>query len=130
MNGINVDNADAYFSSRTMGKTWAEYSPEQRKAAIENAKRDLARALGRPMREDEPQYRYGDQTRDEYAVYEQALYTLLRDALPDGGGSDIPSLEPDEKKDRRQTLSTGKAKWSEEALAWLGASGRVETIIG
>jgi len=67
---------------------------------------------------------------DEYAVYEQAIYTLLRDANPSGTGADIPSLEPDEKQDRQYTLGTGRGKWSEEALAWLGASNRVETVMG
>lgn len=127
---MDVNGADAYFATRTMGKAWTEFSADQRKTAIEQAKRDLSRALGRAMREDEPQYRYGDQTRDEYAVYEQALYTLLRDENPNGGGSDIPALEPDEKQDRQYTLGTGKGKWSEEALAWLGASNRVETVMG
>ena len=127
---IDVNGADAYFATRTMGETWKEFSADQRKGAIEQAKRDFSRALGRPMREDEPQYRYGDQTRDEYAVYEQALFTLLRDANPNGTGTDIPSLEPDEKQDRRYTLGSGRGKWSEEALAWLGASNRVETVMG
>ena len=127
---INIDNADAYFATRTVVAAWGEYSAEQRKAAIEQAKRDLSRALGRPMREDEPQYRYGDETRDEYAVYEQAVFTLLRDAEPKGNGSDIPSLDPDEKADARTVMRTGGGKWSEEALAWLGASGRVQTVLG
>lgn len=128
---ITVDNADTYFASRTIRKQWLEYSPEQRKAAIEQAKRDLSRALGRPMKEDEPQFKYGDQTRDEYAVYEQAVYTLLRDALPNGNtGVETPSLEPDEKQNTGHTLRSGRGKWSEEALAWLGASGRVEVMLG
>jgi len=128
---INVDNADAYFSARTMGAAWMEFASDQRKAAIEQAKRDLSRALNRPMTEDEAQYVYGDQTRDEYAVYEQALYTLLRDAQPRGvTGSDIPSLSPDERQNTGYTLSSGKGKWSEEALAWLGAGGRVQIVLG
>ncbi len=127
---IGVDGADAYFATRTMGKHWREYSVEQRDGAIQQAKRDFSRALGRPMREDEPSYVFGQTTRDEYAVYEQALYTLLRDIQPDGTGTDIPSLEPDEKQNRGYTLKSGKGKWSEEALAWLGASGRVEIVMG
>ena len=126
---INIDNANAYFATRTVVQSWQEYSVEQRTAAIEQAKRDLSRALGRPMREDEPQYAFGDETRDEYAVYEQAIYTLLRDANPKGSESDIPSLNPDERADPRTTMKTGSGKWSEEALAWLGASGRVQTIL-
>ena len=127
---IDVNGADAYFATRTMGEHWKEFSADQRKCAIEQAKRDLSRALGRAMREDEPQFKYGDQTRDEYAVYEQAVYTLLRHVNPSGTGVDIPSLEPDEKQDRQYTLGTGRGKWSEEALAWLGVSNRVETVMG
>ena len=114
---INVDGADAYFSSRTSGDDWAAYSATQRKAAIEQAKRDFSRALGRPMR-------------DEYAVYEQALYTLLRDATQKGAVSRTPSLNPDEHKEPRTVHSTGYGKWSSEALAWLGASVRTEIVKG
>lgn len=127
---IDANGADAYFAGRTMGRAWREYSAEQRACAVEQAKRDLSRALGRAMREDEPQYRYGDQTRDAFAVYEQALYTLLRDARPGSTGADIPSLEPDGRQDHPYTLGTGRGKWSEEALAWLGVSSRVETVMG
>jgi len=127
---MDVTGADAYFATRTMGSHWHEFSADQRKCAIAQAMRDLSRALGRPMRTDERAYRYGDRVRDEFAVYEQALYTLLRDANPSATGTDIPSLEQDEKRDTRYTLGTGKGKWSEEALAWLGASNRVETVMG
>ena len=127
---INVDGADAYFSTRTSGDDWLSYSASQRKGAIEQAKRDFSRALGRPMREDEAQYRYGDRTRDEYAVYEQALYTLVRDAPQKGAISRTPSLNPDEAKEPRQVHSTGYGKWSSEALAWLGASVRTEIVKG
>ena len=127
---IDVNGADTYFSSRTSGDDWAAYSVAQRKAAIEQAKRDFSRALGRPMREDEAQYRYGDRTRDEYAVYEQVLYTLLRDATQKGAVSRTPSLNPDEHKEPRHVHSTGYGKWSSEALAWLGAAVRTEIVKG
>lgn len=128
---IDVNGADTYFSSRTSGDDWAAYSAEQRKAAIEQAKRDFSRALGRAMDEDEAQYRYGDRTRDEYAVYEQALYTLLRDAVQKGASlSPVPSLNPDEAEEPRKVHSTGFGKWSAEALAWLGASVRTEIVKG
>ena len=127
---IDVNGADAYFSTRTMGAAWLEFSATQRKCAIEQAKRDISRALRRPMNEGEPQYRPGDAVRDEYAVYEQALFTLLRDVNPNGCGSDIPSIEPDEKRQHSYTLQSGRGKWSEEALAWLGVSSHVATVMG
>lgn len=116
---ICIQNANAYFKGRTIGARWAEYSAEQKTAALDQARRDLSRALGRPMRDDEPPYREGDTKRDEFAVYEQAVYSLLRDTLPSGGGSSVPSLEPDEAKPASNTLAVGGGKWSIEALSWL-----------
>lgn len=116
---ISVGNANAYFEGRTVGKFWDEYSGEQKEAAITQARRDLARAIGRPMNDDEPPYVEGDRRRDEYAVYEQALYTLLRDTNPEGGGSAVPSLNGDEVRQKNATLAVGGGKWSIEALSWL-----------
>lgn len=127
---IRIDNADAYFKSHPMGAAWSEYSADRRKAAIEYAKRELSRALGRPLREDEPPYRYGDRTRDEYAVYEQALYVLLRDCQSDAAGVVMPSAEPDEAQPTAHTMATGKDHFAAEALRWLGGSVRVETVLG
>lgn len=127
---IDLDGADRHFATRTLGRRWREFSADQRKAAVEQAKRDFSRALGRPMREDEPPFRYGDQVRDEFAVYEQALFSLLRDESPDLEGVSVPSLEPDERQGAARSQGAGVGKWSAEALAWLGASGRVQTVMG
>lgn len=116
---ISVGNANSYFQAHAYGDAWNEYTGEQKDLAITQARRDLSRALGRPMRDDEPPYAEGDRKRDEYAVYEQALYTLLSGVQPKGGGSSVPSLEPDEKKPTGKSLSTGGGKWSIEALRWL-----------
>ena len=116
---ICLQNANAYLKSRTLWDAWDEYSGDQKEMAITQARRDLSRALGRPMSDDEPPYQEGDTKRDEYAVYEQAVYTLLRNALPKGGGSSVPSLEPDERKPKVHTLSLGGGKWSMDALSWL-----------
>lgn len=116
---ICLQNANAYFSGRTIAKQWNEYSGAQKEAAIAQARRDLARALGRAMREDEPPYEEGQRKRDEFAVYEQAAYTLLRDCSPEGGGSAVPSLDGDEVRTQNKQMSTGGGKWSIEALSWL-----------
>ena len=126
---ITLERACEYFKTRTTGAAWAEYSADQKETAIAQARRDLARALGRPIRDDEPEYREGDQTRDEYAVYEQALYTLLRDAAPKLGNGVIPSLEPDEAQGRAGTLRTGQGRWSAEALSWLARRVMTECVI-
>lgn len=116
---ITLQNANAYFKSRTTGDLWEEYSGEQKQAAIQEARRDLSRALRRPIRDDEPPYREGDSRRDEYAVYEQALYALLVSSMPKGSGDSVPSLGADEVKSKLTSLSVGGGKWSIEALAWL-----------
>lgn len=127
---ICIDGANAYFKSHPMGAAWGEYSTEQQTTAIEYAKRELSRALGRALREDEPQYQYGDRTRDEYAVYEQALYVLLRDCQPSSTGVVMPSAEPDEAQPTAHTMANGKDHFAAEALRWLGGSVRVETVLG
>ena len=116
---ICLQNANAYLKSRTLWEAWNEYSGEQKEAALTQARRDLSRALGRPMNDDEPPYQEGDTKRDEYAVYEQAAYTLLMNALPKGGVSMTPSLSPDETKPKGHTLTDGYGKWTKEALSWL-----------
>ncbi len=116
---INVQGASAYFRKTTFSAKWAEYSTEQREAAIAQAKRELGKALHRPMREDEPPYADGDAKRDEYAVYEQALYTLVRDTEPMGSGAAIPSLDADDRRPVGYTLKEGFGNWSKRALSWL-----------
>lgn len=128
---IDLKGAAAYFKTHTRKREWEEYATEQKECALEQAKRDLSRALGRAMREDEPPYGFGDRTRDEFAVYEQALFSLLRDVQPLGvSGGDIPAPSSEDAQDTAYSLAKGKGKWSEEALAWLGATGRVQTVMG
>lgn len=127
---ISVEGARAYFKTRTAGDAWNEYSTEQKEAAIAQARRDLSRSLGRPLRENEPPYHEGDRTRDEFAVYEQALYTLLRDTAPKGGsGSAIPSINQGETTVKARTLRTGEGKWSMEALSWLAKRITTEVVV-
>ena len=127
---IDIRNADAYFAAHPMGHAWKEYAEDQRTAAIEYAKRELSRALGRAMNEAEPPYGYGDSLRDEYAVYEQALYVLLRDSQPKSTGVVMPSAEPDEAQPTAHTMAKGKDHFAAEALRWLGGSVRVEIVLG
>ena len=122
---IDVKGATEYFKTTTFAAKWAEYSKEQKEAAVEMAKREFARALGSPLREDEPPFKMGDQTREEYAAYEQALYTLLRDVQPNGTGTAVPSLDQDDQRAPAVTLGGSKGQWSPRALSWLGHIGMV-----
>ena len=126
---ITIERAAQYFKTRTAGAAWNEYATDQKEIAIAQARRDLSRALGRQMRDDEPEYREGDRTRDEFAVYEQALYTMLRDMSPKLGSGVIPSLDQDEAQPKTASLASGSGKWSAEALAWLAKSVTTECVI-
>ncbi len=118
---ITAERANDYFKTTTFWSTWDEYSFEQKTAAVEMAKREFARALGRPLNENEPTYQLGDKTREEYAAYEQALYALLRDAQPNGvAGSAVPSLDQEDQRAPAHTLAGASGQWSPRALSWLG----------
>lgn len=127
---ISIQNANAYFKNRTIGRQWELYSGAQKQAAIDQARRDLAKAIRRPMKDDEPPYREGDTKRDEYAVYEQAVYSLLRDTLPEGTGEATPNINGDEAKSANTQLAVGGGKWSIEALSWLCDRLSVVTSLG
>ncbi len=114
---ISVQNANAYFAAHVFGKAWGEYTGEQKDKAILQARRDLSRALARPIRDDEPPYREGDPTRDEYAVYEQAVYLLLRDVLPEGSGDATAPLDESKASPTPRSVC---GRWSADALSWLG----------
>ena len=126
---ITLDRAAEYFSKHTSGDSWREYSSEQKESAIAQARRDLSRALGRPIRDDEPPYREGDRVRDEYAVYEQALYTLMRDVTPKGVSlSPVPALNQTE-AERPYSRRTGSGKFSMDALSWLAKRITEEIVV-
>lgn len=122
---IDLENATNYFKTRTVWGDWSEYSAEQQTAAIEQAKRDLSRALGRPMKEDEPPYKAGDRTRDEFACYEQAFYTLQKETLPrKKNGAIVPPVNPTDESYpdwKEKNCGAGYGKFSRDALVWLSS---------
>jgi hypothetical protein len=83
----------------------------------------LTRALGRPLNDAEAAYSEGDRTRDEYAVYEQALWMLENGQIADATGNDpVPILAG------RQDTADGSggnsfSLFASEALRWLGWTG-------
>lgn len=123
---INIENANAFFLAHTYSRQWLEYSHEQRAAAIAQARRDLSRALGRSMRENEAPYEEGQRKRDEFAVYEQAIYTLLRNSQPEGKRAVVQPLDTAESVEKLKTSPAGK--FSMEALSWLGDSVRFSAM--
>jgi hypothetical protein len=123
---INITQADAYFKNHARADHWAQFSASQRAGAIQQAMRDFARELRRPMKEDEPPYVPGDDKRDEYAVYEQALHALLQMGQGKAKGPSLPSLHGNDGE--REMPPAGK--WAQEALRWLGCRTGAVTLRG
>lgn len=124
---ISFENAQVFFSASSHHKAaiWAAFGSTHRQGAIATARRMLSRALGRAMRDDEAAYVEGARTRDEYAVYEQALWLLEHGQVADATGSDpVPVLTG-------QVDLTGKTGsddnsftvLSPEAMRWFGWTG-------
>lgn len=130
---IDVEGANKYFRTRTVFEQWNEFSTEQQSGAIEQAKRDLSRELGRVMNENEQPYQMGQKRRDEYAVYEQAFYSLMIYSFPTGNDSTVVSPLPNDEENYQFENGAGRhlegyGKWSKEALLWLADRVTVETI--
>ena len=125
---IDVSGAGAYFKYHAKRTLWPQYSPEEQAGAIEQAKRDLSRELGRPMDEDEPPFQPGEQRRDEYAVYEQALHTLEQVGVGNGRGSYVPVLKGG--GEEQSAASKPQGKFCQEALTWFGMRPGVVAIRG
>lgn len=118
---ISVQGANTYFEGHTLCRAWNEYSGAQKDHAIMRARRELAAELARPMRDDEPPYKEGDPMRDEYAVYEQAVYLLMRDEHPEGGVAAQPVLDAEGTGTLVPKDHCGR--WSRDATRWLGWRG-------
>jgi hypothetical protein len=122
---IDYDNAQIYFGAANHHKAagWAAFGSGHRVGAIAAARRVLTRALGRPLNDAEAAYSEGDQRRDEYAAYEQALWMLENGQVADATGNDpVPILAG------RQDTADGSggnsfSLFASEALRWLGWTG-------
>jgi len=113
---IDINGAGTYFLGHSKATIWAQYSQAQKIGAIAQAKRELSRELGRVMVETEAAYQQGDTTRDEYAVYEQAIHLLGKTGKAMTGIGAIPSL-----KGKAETpVKQNNSKFSDDCLRWLG----------
>lgn len=90
------------------------------------AKRVLSRGLKRPLEEELPPYQYGDERRDDFAAYEQALFELSKATQPDGMREANP-IVADAINPARSAQETVEAEgpYAVEALRWLGWGGHV-----
>jgi hypothetical protein len=122
---INLAGSQVYFGAANHHKAavWAAFGQQHRTGAIAAARRTLSRALGRSLDDAEAAYAEGDHRRDEYAVYEQALWMLENGQIADATGNDpVPVLtgkadSADGPADRRV------GAFAPEALRWLGWTG-------
>lgn len=100
---------------------WIGFGESQQKASIAAARRLLSRALGRALSDTESAYVEGDETREEYAVYEQALW-MLENGIIANGEQSAPAFiaadpeKPDNARDSQKKL------FAPETLRWLGAN--------
>lgn len=129
---ITFDDAEAYFSEDQHVKAaiWAEWPEASRRAAILHARRLLSRALKREMSDTEAAYVEGDETRDEYAVYEQALWCLEQGMVANATGTG-PKWMATAGDKAPATPRHPAPLLAPEALRWLGAfDGGVTTSRG
>jgi len=122
---INYKNAQIYFASGSHHKAavWSGFNQKTREGAIAAARRVLARGLGRALNDDEPEYKEGDRIREEYAVYEQALWMMENGQVANATGSDqVPVLTG--KVDAADPSTRNPyAAFAPEALRWFAGAG-------
>jgi hypothetical protein len=124
---INLTGAQTYFGAASHHKAavWAAFGQGHRTGAIAAARRTLSRSLGRALDDAESAYVEGDRTRDEYAVYEQALWMMENGQVADATGNDpVPVLTgkadaADGPADRRYGAFAPEAL---RGLGWTGAA--------
>jgi len=120
---INYAGSAAYFvaGQHVKAKTWADAGEDACTAAIAQARRILGRALRRAMNDDEAAYAEGDATRDEYAVYEQALWLIENGTIATSEGTAaLAELAGGQDAGARGSTPAVAALYAPEALRWLG----------
>lgn len=126
---INVAGAITYFGAinHTRSAVWSGFSSGNKQAAaVAEARRQLAREFGRALDDNEPAYVEGDTYREEYAVYELALYLLTSGQIANAENDPQPVLTG------MAEVATGMEanhmpNIPDACLKWLNFSGR--TII-
>ena len=120
---IDIAAADTYFSAdnHTGASSWAGFSRSARTGAVAEARRLLSRALCRALDDALPAYCEGDTHRDDFAVFEQALFILRNSASTiNGGVTPYPAAVPTTGAEDQQPEPTYAGGICVAALAWLG----------
>jgi len=121
---INFKNAQVYFASGSHHKAavWSGFNPKTREGAIAAARRVIARGLGRALNDDERDYKEGDRIREEYAIYEQALWMMENGQVANATGSDPVPVLTGKAEAADTSARSPYGAFAPEALRWLGAA--------
>lgn len=125
---IDITAADLYFASsnHTGATAWASFGRQARAAAVAEARRLLSRALRRALDDELPAYVEGDTCRDDFAVFEQALFILRNSTSAiNGGVTPYPAAVPTTNDEDQQPEPTYAGGICAAALAWLGVPATV-----
>lgn len=98
-----LSDADQYFrpNNHLNAYDWSKVETDQRTAAFNQAKRELEVYLDRDL---EDPVTATEKYRDDYALFEQALYILMKTPRTKGpGGSAVIDLAKDEEKEEIET---------------------------
>lgn len=127
---IDRSGALTYFDANNhpRGAVWGGFGESQQTAAIAAARRTLSRALGRALNDDEAAYAEGDSIREEYAVYEQALWMLENGVIANGENS-APAFVATDPERVDNARDSQKNIFAPEALRWLGANQKVTILV-
>lgn len=121
---ISLANANAYFApgNNVRSDLWLKFTEEHRNGAIQTARRMFEHELHRKLREDETDESL--RHREDYAVYEQALWLLLSTPVSDASTGDAAAMLVGDAEP--QTDGSGRRpRWSDEALRWFNWGGGV-----
>jgi len=126
---ISYEDSLPYFKNHVQSSIWTKAGEIPCRQAIAHARRILSSTMGRALDDDEADYVEGDSNRDEYAVYEQALYMIANGFIADGDGvAPIGQLTGD-LVDPDVPRKASRATLAPEALRWLGIRGNSVVLI-
>jgi len=120
---ITPENADKYFApeNHVQSEVWFKFAGAHRAGAVANARRiferEFRRALDDTGASDTIFYR------EDFAVYEQALWLLLGSPFGDGSGGDAVSILSGDAEGVAEANGRRRPRWSPDAIRWLGGTG-------
>lgn len=120
---ISAANADAYFApgNHSQAEIWLKFTAQHRAGAVATARRmferEFRRALDDSGASDTISYR------EDYAVYEQALWILLGTPFGDGSGGDAVAILSGETPSESTAGGRKRDRWNPDAIRWLGGTG-------